>query len=216
MCTAHAHLRNSGQWNWDGDVIVHDPIMQGTRKVLGTGCAYDVDIREFLVSKDNAILGHALGRIAAGLGPAKRALFLSRRPGSFDFRVDVLKRFISSEVRYVMRPDRYDAWLYPEETLAGREGDCEDRAFLLASLMMAAGISGYCIRVVLGRVKVVQAEETIDHVWVMYKNSGLWQCIEPLDHAPANGRERPAPARATSTSRSTPSMISICGIWART
>ena len=191
MCTAHAHLRNSRQWNWDGDIIVHDPIIQGTRRVLGTGHPYDVDIREFLVSKDNAIVRGALGRIVEALPANKRALFLSRRAGSFDFRVEVLKRFISREVRYVMRPDRFDAWLYPEETLAGGEGDCEDRAFLLASLMMAAGISGYCLRVVLGRVKRTSSGPAIDHVWVMYKNeSGLWQCIEPLDHAPATGHER--------------------------
>jgi hypothetical protein len=70
--------------------------------------------------------------------------------------------------------------IFPDETLSLKLGDCEDRAFLLASLMIASGISSYNIRVALGKVKI-SAKIEYDHMWVMYKNEdGYWMLIEPL------------------------------------
>ena len=185
-------LWHSGSWSWDGEVIVHKPVVPNARKQPITGRPYDVDVRAFLETTDNAILREALDSIAKeDLGEPHRSRFLARTPGSFDFRVEVLKRFVAEKVKYEPRPDRFDAWLYPEETLSSRRGDCEDRAFLLASLMIASGISSYCVRVVLGKVHALPRGKTIDHVWVMYKDeSGLWQCIEPLDHARGGKRSR--------------------------
>lgn len=54
----------------------------------------------------------------------------------------------------------------------------------MASLMLASGISGYNVRVPLGKVKVfVNSSEvkSFDHMWVMYKNErGRWMLFEPL------------------------------------
>jgi hypothetical protein len=195
MCTSHAHLRHSRSWNWDGDVIVHNPVIPNARKHPITNRPYKVDVREFLETTDNAILRAQLSDIADSLKGRYRRRFLDRIPGSFDFRVAVLKQFVS-KIRYEDRSDRFDSWLYPEETLSAGSGDCEDRAFLLASLMIASGVSSYCVRVVLGKVQVLPRGKTIDHVWVMYKDeSGLWQCIEPLENASRSSRKKsPAPA----------------------
>ena len=76
-----------------------------------------------------------------------------------------------------------DAWLYPDETLTQGGGDCEDLAFLLAALLMAAGVSNYCIRVALGSLLIHPPRGKArkhDHCWVMYQNeSGVWEIIEP-------------------------------------
>ena len=61
-------------------------------------------------------------------------------------------------------------------------GDCEDIAFVLASLLTASGISSYNVRVALGRIhtKTNGEKQSFDHVWVMYKNEeGKWTLIEP-------------------------------------
>jgi hypothetical protein len=69
--------------------------------------------------------------------------------------------------------------MFPDETLTLKRGDCEDRAFLLASLLLASGISSYNVRVALGKVKYGSIE--YDHVWVMYKSeAGMWMLLEPL------------------------------------
>ena len=51
-------------------------------------------------------------------------------------------------------------------------------------LLLASGITGYCVRVILGRLynhlEPNPAEKSKDHVWAMYKNEeGTWQILEP-------------------------------------
>jgi hypothetical protein len=183
MCTTHDHLINSTQWNWEGDVIIYDPIIPKTRKVTGTQVPYEVDIREFLTSRDNAVIRKSLGEISKQLSDQHRNLFLSRSQGSFDFRANVLCEFMYHTIAYRKGNRNFDAWLFPDETLTLKKGDCEDRAFLLASLMIASGISNYNIRLAFGKIQNSSNGKQYDHVWVMYKNeSGLWQLIEPLSH----------------------------------
>jgi len=73
-----------------------------------------------------------------------------------------------------------------------REGDCEDRALLKASLLLASGVSGYNVRVALGKLRVYPKSgnpREYDHAWVMYKNEeGHWIILEPLHlHRKARG-----------------------------
>jgi hypothetical protein len=185
MCLATSNVRGAAQWNWDGDTIIHDPIILGCRDVLGTTKKrYDIDIRGFISPKDNAVLRRTVREIATGLPAQERALFYSRAAQSFDLRMRSVTAYISEHIAYkkeAQRKRQFDYWLFPEETLKTRKGDCEDRAFLLASLLLASGVSSYSVRVALGKIYNQKTDKSYDHVWVMYKNeSGVWMLIEPL------------------------------------
>jgi hypothetical protein len=184
MCLDVSNVRSPTQWNWDGDFIVHSPIIPASREVPGTGKRYETDIRGYIASRDNAVIRRAVGEIADGLSSTDRVFFSSHKEGSFDFRMRKVTEYLTERVRYARGKRGFDSWLFPEETLANRSGDCEDRAFLLASLLLSSGISSYVVRVALGKLYNQRTRESRDHVWVMYKNeSGLWMLIEPLLHS---------------------------------
>ena len=65
-----------------------------------------------------------------------------------------------------------------------RKGDCEDSSFLLATLLLASGISEHCVRVVLGRVYT--PDGSYGHAWVVYQSEfGIWCLMEStLDAVP--------------------------------
>ena len=175
-------------WNWSGDEIIHKPVIPACRPIPGppNGPKYPIDIREYLTTADNAVVSDKLTGLIEELPPAEQALFRSHTRGSFDFRTDKIAQFFST-LRYLKsyNKTRYcpDAWLYPDETLAQGGGDCEDLAFLLAALLMAAGVSNYCIRVALGSLLIHVPRGKArkhDHCWVMCQNEGgVWEIIEP-------------------------------------
>ena len=183
MCLtrAEADLGDLSKWNWDGDVILHDTIVPSARPVPGTRHQYRIDVREFLVSERNAVMRETLDRkIPAYLRRhhGSLPLFRSRGPRSFDYRAAVIAGYVADTISYRASRGR-DPWLFPDETLAEGSGDCEDRAFLLASLLLASGVSPYNVRVAFGRV--LDGVESYDHMWVMYrKERGSWSLLEPL------------------------------------
>ena len=182
MCLAVSNVRSAAQWNWDGDVVVHNPIIPAPRYVPGTKKKYSVDIREFLTSEKNAVMKQAIESIRESLPTSEKTLFFSHEKGSFDFRLRKVASFLLKKIKY--KPDTrkriVGLWMFPEETLAKGSGDCEDRALLLASMLISSGISSYMVRVALGKIYRQSRKESFDHVWVMYKNeSGLWMLIEP-------------------------------------
>lgn len=189
MCLQTSLVKSWNDWNWNGDEIVHLPIVPASRPIPGvkTKSRYKIDIREYLTTTNNAVVGERLGGIIQQLPAAEQALFRSHSRSSFDFRADtVLESF--RDLRY--RPKANvtagctDAWLYPDETLHQKGGDCEDLAFLLAALLLAAGISSYCVRVALGSLHITLPdgkEQKHDHCWVMYQNEGaVWEILEPM------------------------------------
>ncbi len=181
MCLSASNVQSATQWNWDGDHIIYSPIIPASRKIPGTRKKYEIDIRSYLANRGNAVIKRAIDEITSTLSDRDRAFFFSRRNGAFDFRMRKVTEFISTRVKYEQGSRTFDTWLFPEETLSKRKGDCEDRAFLLASLLLSSGISGYVVRVALGKLYNQNTEQSCDHVWVMYKNeSGLWMLIEPL------------------------------------
>lgn len=181
MCLSSSNIRAAAQWNWEGDTIVYEPIILAWRKVPGTDKRYDMDIREFISNKDNSVIRKVVGEISSGLAEDERSLFLSRGPHSFDLRMRAVTAYISKDIAYEPGSRKFDHWMFPEETLKKGSGDCEDRAFLLASLLLASGVSSYVVRVVLGKIYNQKTKKSRDHVWVMYKNeSGVWMLIEPL------------------------------------
>ena len=186
MCLQVSSVLRWQAWNWSGDEIIHKPVIPACRPIPRTGLRYPIDIREYLTTVDNAVVGEKLAGLVKALPPADQALFRSHTRGSFDFRTDKIAQFFGT-LRYLKSYNKTrhcpDAWLYPDETLAQGGGDCEDLAFLLAALLMAAGVSNYCVRVALGSLLIHQPRGKVrkhDHCWVMYQNeSGVWEILEP-------------------------------------
>ncbi len=187
MCLQTSAVTPWHDWNWSGDEIVYQPIIPASRTIPGTKRRYPIDIREFLTTRDNAVVNQKLGLLIDRLPVADQAHFRSHARGSFDFRVDAVLDYVGT-LRYRRAANKTgkgpDAWLYPDETLAQGGGDCEDLAFLLAALLMAAGVTSYCVRVALGELEIVLPDgrrQKHDHCWVMYQNeSGIWEILEPL------------------------------------
>lgn len=202
MCLTLSKVAPCGRWNWDGDRIIHECIVPASRPVVGytrKRAFYDIDVREFLVSERNEVMRKAIRKdikdyVHAAPG-ADWELFRSRRPGSFDHRAFLIAAFVAEKIAY--KAARQDYWQFPDETFWVKEGDCEDRALLIASLLRASGVSGYNVRVALGQIRIHLKSgraKTHDHAWVMYKNEdGRWTVLEPLDlHHEAKGAFDPA------------------------
>ena len=88
------------------------------RKTPNQGIRYNIDIREFLGYEKSAVISKTLSEVVTGLSDADKAKFLSRKPGCFDFRVQAVLRYVSEHIRYQPHDRTFDAWLFPEETLA--------------------------------------------------------------------------------------------------
>jgi hypothetical protein len=190
MCIENTRVHGLRRWNWEGERIIHESIVPSSRPAIGhlTG-GYDIDVREFLVSEKNAIMRRTLEKdvkiFIETLEGASLEQFISRDSGSFDLRANVITQFISEKIRYRFSRG-LDPWQFPDETLKLRSGDCEDRALLIASLLLASGISSFNVRVALGKFRAHfdTSDEDFDHIWVMYKDeSGKWQIIEPAVNA---------------------------------
>lgn len=191
MCLFHPNLTHIHRWNWDGDHIVFESIVPSSRRPIGQtrGKGYDIDVREFLVSENNAVTKRVLSRdlpahFQHGDQQGVDLSALTRRQmGDFDMRAHLVASYVSATIQYKTTDGR-DPWQFPDETLSLKKGDCEDIAFLLASLLLASGISGYNVRVALGKVisqDVHGSKQRFDHMWVMYKcEAGHWLVLEPL------------------------------------
>jgi hypothetical protein len=203
MCLTSSTVQSWNDWNWNGDEIIHKPIVPASRPIPGSRSKkrYPIDVREYLTTLNNAVVGERLGAIIRSLPPDDQSRFRSKSRGSFDFRADtVLDSFRDLRYRTKANVDgrRPDAWLYPDETLAQGGGDCEDLAFLLAALLLAAGISGYCVRVALGSIHITLPDGKTrkhDHCWVMYQNEGaVWEVLEAMSRTgPRPGLSRVHP-----------------------
>jgi hypothetical protein len=163
--------------------VVFDVVLPSQRPVVGGKRNYDIDVREFLVTNNNALNARTIERellpFAAKLAPDGAERFRRRGAGSFDFRARVIVGWVLGNVRYLAKRGR-DPWQFPDETLSLRSGDCEDIAFLVASLLLASGVSGYHVRVALGEVVSLRGER-FEHAWVLYKSeAGSWRLVEPL------------------------------------
>lgn len=178
-------------YNLAGDQIVHDTIVLARRPIPGHPRAtpYPIDVREFLVSERNAVMKDCverkIGRDWIEQIGGDRELFTARRSGAFDYRAAVINTWVAAHIEHVADAGELgDTWLFPDETLHVRQGDCEDRALLLASLLLASGISPYNVRVAIGRLRfhVEGRVEAFDHAWVAYRSeTGAWDVLEPVE-----------------------------------
>ncbi len=179
-----SNYKISGHCNWEGDKIVFDTSIKAMRKIpeILPERRYEIDIREFLSSQNNSIMHHTLNKIASQVPADERFRFFIRQKGAFDFRALRILDYVASNISYRNRPSRdFDSWLFPDETIALGSGDCEDIAFLIASLLIASGISPYEVRVALGYVHTSGTKQFHPHAWTMYRTeSGRWMLFDPL------------------------------------
>lgn len=165
--------------NWAGEAIIRDTIVYDKRAVVGsTGILIPTDIRDWLSHTRSKVIARALQEIG---------LPISRDSGTFDMRTWLIWDYVTRSIDYVTDKSDFgldDLWLFPEETLMLGKGDCEDTSFLLASLLLASGISEQCVRVVMGRV--ASPAGAYGHAWVVYQcESGQWCLLETtLESAP--------------------------------
>jgi hypothetical protein len=160
-------------YNWAGDAIIRDTIIWDKRTVLGYNDIYiPTDIREWVSTEQSEVVARALKEIDLPSG---------KEAGSFDLRAWKIWKYVIESVEHLSDKEAEGLgsyWLFPEETLTLGKGDSEDISFLMASLMIAGGISEQCVRVVLGRV--VSKEGSFGHSWVVYQNEeGKWCLLEP-------------------------------------
>jgi predicted transglutaminase-like cysteine proteinase len=166
--------------NWTGDVILKDTVVYDKRAVIcNPGLYIPTDIRAWLSSTKSEVIADSLQDIV---------LPSARQAGTFDQRAWKIWEYVALSVQYITDKTTFgleDIWLFPEETLILKKGDCEDSAFLLATMLLASGISEHCVRVVLGRISTPGG--SYGHAWVVYQNeSGLWCLLEStLDDIPS-------------------------------
>ena len=199
MCLATTPIAGVASGLWENAAVVFDTIVPSQRPVVGGKRRYDIDVRQFVVTENNAVLRRTLHAeveaYAASLDPDGRERLRERGPGCFDFRARAVVGWVLRTIRYAAKDGR-DPWQFPDETLTLRRGDCEDIAFLVASLLLVSGVSGYHVRVALGKV-VDAAGNRHDHAWVLYKSeSGTWRLVEPLAVRHAGARRSPRLRRA--------------------
>lgn len=60
-------------------------------------------------------------------------------PRKWFAEIDALHRFVRDQIRYVRDPVDYELVQSPEKTLEIRQGDCDDKATLLAALLKSTG-----------------------------------------------------------------------------
>ena len=83
-------------------------------------------------------------------------------------------RMVRDEVEY--EPEALDTWRLPRETLKRMKGDCDDKATLLASLLIAKGIDAW-VRV--AKVPPEYARGPGLHAFVLVREGTHWIYLDP-------------------------------------
>ena len=162
-------------YDWAGQKILQqNTTIPSKRRVIGhEDTLVPTDLREWVTGGDHEEIRRVVETLQLPEG---------KSPGSFDQRALIAWEYVVTKVKYVGDAESHrqlDFWQFPAETIALGQGDCEDSSFLLATLMLASGISSFCIRVVFGTIKLSDTEETEGHVWPIYKDeTGVWRILE--------------------------------------
>lgn len=170
------------RYNWAGDTIIRDTIVPNKRAVIGyRDKLIPTDIREWIKPPPNNKLSEALREI--------KDLPTTKEAGSFDRRAMLIWDYVAKKIAYVYDKEAHgmpDFWMVPEETLSIKFGDCEDSTYLLCSLLLASGISPFCVRAILGLVYDKNGNILGGHAWPCYLDEGgKWRFLEStLDTIP--------------------------------
>ncbi|MBA7492531.1 hypothetical protein ES702_03081 [subsurface metagenome] len=163
------------RYNWAGDIITRDTLVPNKRTVVGYKDRFiPTDIREWIRRPPNNKLSEALSEIP-DLPEGKEA-------SSFNRRARLIWDYVAKKITYVYDKEAHslpDFWMLPEEVLTLKKGDCEDSTYLLCSLLLASGISPFCVRAVLGIVYDKKGNVLGGHAWPCYLDElGKWRLLE--------------------------------------
>lgn len=179
-------------YDWAGSRILPFPVVRNRRYIRchDFDIPVKMDIRQWVVPSHCWELRDKAERLFNNPGGNPVG------PLDFDKRAWLCWKYVVDTFAYEHDSDR-DLWLLPSETLARGSGDCEDLSFLLASLLLMAGISSHCVRVVFGPLlmlaehleedeengrmsRVAEWQDWGTHAWVIYKNiHGHWCVLDP-------------------------------------
>ena len=125
----------------------------------------------------------------------RRYLAQQKRHTIRDARAKAVWHFVVEQIETAKDSDHFDFWQFPAETLSLKAGDCEDKSFLCASLLLAAGIPSNCVRVTIGAICSSDASTPLEgHAWAMYHDRhGYWRILEAnIPHLPTSVGRGPA------------------------
>jgi len=205
--------RMEGQFEWAGSRILRTTVIPSKRRVIDNeDVLIPTDLREWITPAES----QEIRRVVASLDMPH-----SKEAGDFDNRTRSVWKYVAEHITYrsdAVSQRRADFWQFPAETLALRAGDCEDCAFLLATLLLAAGISPFCVRVVFGTL-TRQDGSTVGHAWPIYRaEKGSWMVLEStldLDSFPKHWQLADDLARQDATSRYYPDIcLNQQHVWA--
>lgn len=95
------------------------------------------------------------------------------KPGdSNDTKMQKILDYIKKNFTYVSDDVQYhtgEYWATPGESIKSMKGDCEDGAFLIQALGLAAGVPGDRLRTYAGLVKAGKNAPLGGHAWTVYK-----------------------------------------------
>ena len=175
---------------WEGKSLLMDTVVHRKRFHLDARNRrhfFSFDIRRWVTPPEDEIAGRTWEKISR---KHRREFNGIDRRQLLDTKAKAVWHFVVERIRYRRDSSKHDFWQFPSETLAFGHGDCEDKAFLCASLLLAAGIPKHRVRVVLGGLsKRISRERRIryeGHSWPMFRNRhGVWCILEPnLPHLP--------------------------------
>lgn len=96
-----------------------------------------------------------------------------------DFGGEALRllAFVRDEIRYVLDPEGVEMLHDPVTVLRIGAGDCDDKAILLASLLLSIGHTPRFIALAF-------QPELFEHVWVQDRINNRWIDLEPTEPIP--------------------------------
>jgi hypothetical protein len=167
-------------YNWGGSTILQMTAVGGTRQAVthdGERKTVTMDIREWITPATRWEIKTTTNSLIEKWG---LPLPTERGSGLFDRRALVCWSFVVEQIKYVREddPTQSDLWQFPAETLALQTGDCEDCAFLLGTLLLASGISPFCVRVVFGTLKQQDMPDEPHALPCYLDEAGRWRALE--------------------------------------
>jgi transglutaminase-like putative cysteine protease len=199
---------------WEGARPLANAVVHRKRYALAPGrehCYCPFDLRRWVTPPEDELLAIAWRQIAAVYsthlslsGPQAAAPAELAQDPHDDAKAMIVWHYVVEHIRYTRENHGYDFWQFPPETLQLRSGDCEDKAFLCASLLLAAGIPTDRVRVAIGVLarsgplpgstlekQAAQPHPSCGsegHAWAMYRTtSGVWCILEPnYPHLPTS------------------------------
>jgi len=101
-----------------------------------------------------------------------------------DQKADKILKWLTENITYTSDEEQYhfsEYWAKPTEILKSKAGDCEDQAFLIHSMLLAAGVPADRIRTYGGLVKAGANAPLGGHAWTVYKRESDNQWVD-LDY----------------------------------